>query len=290
MIFDDDKRPEEDYDDELWDKEDDGIFITDDEDSGTDDQDEDRPDERDVPTSFGQAREQAAGDGGAGDETGAPAEEEDDYYSDPAPRGDEGKKRSGLFGLGRHGDDEDGDNDFYTSDAEPPKPPKQPKPTLDPEDPDYWIEEESDIASIINTGRTAWKWWLSAAAVVLLLIAGCWVWFMRPYVDDAVKYGYIKTMERRGSLVKTFEGVLIPYRELGDPTPMYFEEIPFSVESDSLAACMKRMMLGCVPVRVEYKCYRKPLPWKGDARMIVVKADTADVTKILPPEYQWRHD
>ncbi len=289
MIFDNDKRPEEDYDDELWDKEDDGIFITDDDDSGADFTDE-GPDESEAVAPSGQTQEPGDEDDGAAGHDAAPGEEDEDYYSDPDPRRDEGKKRTGIFGLARHGEDEDGDNDFYTSDVEPPKPPKQPKPILDPEDPDYWIEEESDISAIIHKPRKAWKWWLSAAVAAIIVIIGCWVWFMRPYVDEAVKYGYIKTMERRGSLVKTFEGVLIPYRELGDPTPTYFEEIPFSVESDSLAAQMKRMMLGCVPVRLEYKCYHKALPWKGEARMIVVKADTADQSKILPPEYQWRRE
>ncbi len=56
--------------------------------------------------------------------------------------------------------------------------------------------------------------------------------------------------------------------------------------SDALAAKMKRMMLGCVPVRVEYEMYNSPLPWKGEETMIVVRADTADPRKILPPEYR----
>ncbi|MDE6786116.1 MAG: hypothetical protein K2J46_03630, partial [Muribaculaceae bacterium] len=93
-------------------------------------------------------------------------------------------------------------------------------------------------------------------------------------------------MERRGSLIKTFEGSMIPYKELGDPNPLYFQEVRFSVASDSLAAVMKRMMLGCVPVRVEYELYHAPLPWKGEEKMIILKADTADPRKILPPEYQ----
>lgn len=281
MIFDNDERPEEDYDDELWDKEDEGVFLPEDDDAAPD---HDAGSDDAVP--YDDVHDDDAhGDDDSDEEDSG---EEEDYYSEPETRNDEGRKRTGLFGLG--GDAEDDDNDFYTSDVETPKPPKSVKPKLDPEDPDYWIEEESDIAAIIHKPRKAWKWWLSAVVTALLLIVGCWVWFMRPYVDEAVKYGYIKTMERRGSLVKTFEGVLIPYRELGDPTPFYFEEIPFSVESDSLAAQMKRMMLGCVPVRLEYKCYHKALPWKGEARMVVVKADTADQSKILPPEYQWHHD
>lgn len=196
------------------------------------------------------------------------------------------RKRDRLFKIG---EEESGD-DFY--DAEPEekrKPaPKVKAPRLDPEDPDYWIsdEEESPIGNIFKKPRKPWKWWLSGIAVMLIAMMGAWMWFLRPYTDGAVKYGYLKHMERRGTVMKTFEGILIPYRELGDPTPVYFEEVPFSVAGDSLAARMKAMMLGCVPVRLEYEVYHSALPWKGAERMVVVKADTADTSKILPPEYR----
>ena len=185
-------------------------------------------------------------------------------------------------------DDGDEDNDYFDSDEEPAPVVKKPKPPkLDPEDPDYWIdEEESPISSIIPPTDNRWKWWLGAAIGFVVVILCCWIWFFRPYSDNAVKYGYLKNMERRGSLIKTFEGSMIPYKELGDPNPLYFQEVRFSVASDSLAAVMKRMMLGCVPVRVEYELYHAPLPWKGEEKMIILKADTADPRKILPPEYQ----
>ena len=127
---------------------------------------------------------------------------------------------------------------------------------------------------------------LVVCIVLLVLTLGVWIWFFRPYVDNAVKYGYIKNIERRGSIVKTFEGALIPYKEIGDPNPLHFEELMFSVESDSLAAVMKKMMLNCIPVRVEYELYHTPLLWKGESRMIIIRADSADANKILPPEYR----
>lgn len=212
--------------------------------------------------------------------------ENEDYYSEPEPeQQDTAKpKREGLFK--RKVRDEDEDNDFFNSDDEPVvvKKPKAPK--LDPEDPDYWIEEESPLTSIIPTTSNKWKWWLGGVVTILILLLFSWIWFLRPYTDNAVKYGYIKNMERRGSIIKTFEGTMIPYKELGDPDPLYFNEVGFSVESDSLAAVMKRMMLGCVPVRVEYEMYHTALPWKGEEKMIIIKADTADPRKILPPEYR----
>lgn len=221
-------------------------------------------------------------------------EEEPDYYSDQVPEGATESKpsprsrRERLFGRNAEEEDDDG-NDYYDSDAEPePEPVRKPKmPKLDPEDPDYWIsEEEPGLGEIItNTGKK-WKLWIAAIGGLLILILGVWIWFFRPYTDNAVKSGYIMNMERRGSIIKTFEGTMIPYKELGDPDPFYFQKMRFSVESDSVAAFMKRLMLRCVPVRIEYEVYHSPLPWKGEQKVVVLKADSADPRKILPPEYR----
>lgn len=185
-------------------------------------------------------------------------------------------------------DDDDNDDNDYFDDNDYPVKAKRPKaPKLDPEDPDYWIgEEESPLSEIIRKPKNKWKWWLASALALIVLLLFCWIWFLRPHTDNAVKYGYIINMERRGSFVKTFEGIMIPYKELGDPNPLHFEKVGFSVESDSLAAVMKRYMLRCIPVRVEYKKYHTPLLWKGETSLIITKADSANPRKILPPEYR----
>lgn len=212
--------------------------------------------------------------------------ESEDYYSDSDAQEPTDQKREGFFRKKANKVEEE-ENDYFDSDDEPAPVKKIKTPKLDPEDPDYWIEEdESPLTGIIQQTSNRWKWWLGGALTLIVLILFCWIWFLRPYTDNAVKYGYISNMERRGTLIKTFEGTMIPYKELGDPDPLYFHQVNFSVESDSLAAVMKRMMIGCVPVRVEYKLYHSSLPWKGDEKMIVIKADTADPRKILPPEYR----
>ena len=214
---------------------------------------------------------------------------EPDYYSDPEPETPRQSRRERLFGKKKDTEEEEEENDYFDSDTEPTPPPKKANgPKLDPEDPDYWIsdEEESPLSGIMPKADSKWKWKAAVMTAIIIMLCGAWIWFLRPYSDNAVKYGYIKNMERRGSFIKTFEGTMIPYKELGDPNPFYFEEVRFSVVSDSLAAHMKRMMLGCIPVRVEYETYHAPLPWKGEEKMIIVRADTADPRKILPPEYR----
>lgn len=222
-------------------------------------------------------------------------ESEDDFYADKEDKEEEGtesvetstiKKRKGFFKF--HKDDEEDGNDYYDNETEP-EPEPEPKPKtvkLDPEDPDYWIEDEPDYAHIIPKPRKAWKWWVAAIFVLLIAIVALWAWFFRPYVDNAVRYGYIKSMVREGTFVKTFEGVLIPYKEVGDTAQLQLQEVRFSVAGDSLAAHMKGMMLECVPVKLEYEIYHTPILWKGNENLIITKADTADETKILPPEFR----
>lgn len=218
--------------------------------------------------------------------------ETDEYFYSDKEEGTESvekstiKKRKGFFKF-RKDDEEDG-NDYYDNETEP-EPEPEPKPKtvkLDPEDPDYWIEDEPDYAHIIPKPRKAWKWWVAAIFVMLIAIVALWAWFFRPYVDNAVRYGYIKSMVREGTFVKTFEGVLIPYKEVGDTAQLQLQEVRFSVAGDSLAAHMKGMMLDCVPVKLEYEIYHTPILWKGNENLIITKADTADETKILPPEFR----
>lgn len=295
MNYDDDRYHSEEEDDELWSDELD-LNTSDSEDAASDyyahssesddsewnDNEDNYSSKKSYPIEYEEDTDYYNGE----EEHGHDSDEtyQEDYYSDPEPKPSK-SKRDGFFGS--KSIDHEEDNDFFTSDAEPVVEKKSKSHVLDPEDPDYWIEEESEIENIIHKTKNKWKWWLGSVVALIVIILSAWIWFFRPYVDDAVKYGYIKNMERRGSIVKTFEGSMIPYKELGDPNPMYFQEIRFSVESDSLAAKMKRMMLGCVPVRVEYELYHASLPWKGDEKMIITKVDSADVNKILPPDYRY---
>lgn len=258
-------RPDE--DDELWD---DDIDL------------KDAPDTLGVEPSESTDDSEISGsaDGGArGEDLGG-----DSDLKASVPEPEKPRRRRFSFGPAT----EEDDNDFYDSESEQdPEPKKEKKtPILDPENPDYWIEDEPEIPSILPSGRSRWKWWLAAVAIFIVMIAAAWIWMFNPYVDGAVKYGYLKHMERRGTVVKTFEGELIPYREISEHTPVYMEDFRFSVADDSTAAKMKRMMLECIPVRMEYKVYHTSLPWRGDEKVVVVRADSADVDKILPPEFR----
>lgn len=180
------------------------------------------------------------------------------------------------------------DNDFFDGPDIPEKAPEPPRPVYKPEDPDYWEEEESEWEHLTPRPRRRWRlWlWLTAFAAVAAFAAFCWMRYFNPYVEEAVQYGYVESLEKRGTLFKTYEGVLLPYKELADTTRTYRGDFGFTAADRDVYRTLRRAALTCRPVRVEYRVYHATPPWRGDSRTVVTAADTlVDVTRILPPEY-----
>lgn len=175
-------------------------------------------------------------------------------------------------------------NDFFES-SDMPEEVKQPKkPVYKPDDPQYW-DEESQWEHLKTRNRGPLWLWISFIVVVMGILIGLWYRYFSPYIEDATQYGYVEHIERRGSVFKTFEGVLIPYKELMDTTRIYNRDFVFSVSNDSTAAILKRAQLDARPVRIGYKQYHATVPWRGASKIVVVSADTVDPKKILPPEF-----
>ncbi|MDE6578220.1 MAG: hypothetical protein K2K58_08630, partial [Muribaculaceae bacterium] len=107
-------------------------------------------------------------------------------------------------------DDERSGNDFFESDEQPQQPAKEvKKPAFKPDDPAYWEEEEGEWEHL-RPGSSVKMWmWCGAAVVTVGLFIACWLRYFSPYVDDATQFGYVENIERRGSVFKTYEGVLI---------------------------------------------------------------------------------
>lgn len=180
----------------------------------------------------------------------------------------------------------DEDKDLFDNEREEPQAlPEEKKPHVSPEDPAYWEQEESEWDHLKRHTRIPfWIWVLCGLAVVGLVI-GCWIRFFSPYVEDATQYGYVEGIERRGMIFKTYEGTLIPYKELMDTTRIYNRDFVFSVADKKTAGDLKRAMLQAKPIRVSYKRYYATVPWRGASKIVVTSADTVDPAKILPPEF-----
>lgn len=181
--------------------------------------------------------------------------------------------------------DSDRDTDFFEDNIKPeaPKLPKTPPPS--PEDPSYWERDESEWDHLKPRHKGKVIVWSATAILAIAMATAFYLRFFATYVDDAVEYGYIEHLERKGTIFKTYEGVMIPYRELHDTTRIYQRDFIFTARPE-VAADLKRFELSHQPVRVGYVRYHATLPWRGASKTVVVSVDSVDPSTILPPEYR----
>ncbi len=187
-------------------------------------------------------------------------------------------------------DEDNGKSDYFDGPDVPDKPVKEkvPKgPVYQPDDPEYWEQPESEWEHLKPRKRN-WRFWVlvGCAAVLLGVLVALYMRFFTPYVREASICGYVEGIERRGRLFTTFEGVLLPYKELKDTTRVYRQDFRFSIGDEELATKLRQMQYANRPVRVEYVRYKGRVPWRGDENVIITKVDSVDPRAILPPEFQ----
>lgn len=164
---------------------------------------------------------------------------------------------------------------------------KEPKqPTLRPDDPLYYEQEEDRWDHLRPSPYGRGK--LIGTLLVIFLIIGIfffiYIWFFTPQVEEAVNYGYVDTVHKEGKLFKTYEGRMIPYRTIMDTTRTYNGDFVFSIANDSVAGFLKRQEAQGRPVRVEYVIYRQRLPWRGEEKTVVLKAEPVENPRQLLPD------
>lgn len=172
--------------------------------------------------------------------------------------------------------------DYFNTPIHPPQPkaPKQPQPK--PDDPHYYDNE--DEWEHLRPASRNWKFWggLVMAGILFGLLYAAYLRWWAPYEEGVVQYGYVESISRRGDIIKTFEGVMIPYKAINDTIEPYQGDVVFTAKNDHVAAELKKLMLGNLPARIEMERYHATLPWRGESVWVVTQADTADVTKIYP--------
>lgn len=205
--------------------------------------------------------------------------EDDDHYDDDFVNDD-------YRDEDYHGDDED-DRDYFTG-PDLPDPPKKPRkaPVLKPEDPAFWDQEESEWEHLKPRKRIATWMWVASSFIIILLSIAVYLRFFSPYREAATQYGYVESIETRGTVIKTIEGVLLPYKNLMDTTRVYNRDFIFTVKDKKVAADIYAAMTKNQPIRVTYKEYSATVPWRGESRIIVTSAVPVDPKVILPPDRQ----
>lgn len=183
-------------------------------------------------------------------------------------------------------DTEESGNDFFEDDIRPlpPKPPKEPEP--EPDDPGYWDRDESEWEHLKPRKSKLLLIFIAIGLLTAAAVIAFYLRFFSPYIDDAVEYGYIEHVERRGTFFQTYEGVMIPYREIHDTTRVYARDFIFSVPDAHLAKRVKELELEHKPVMVSYRRYHATLPWRGSSKIVITAIDTVDPSNILPPEFR----
>ena len=185
--------------------------------------------------------------------------------------------------------DENEKNDYFEDTSDIPEKVKEPKkPALRPDDPRYWEEPEDEFEHLRPSPRTHWKFWcwFVGSLVVIGLLWFGYIQIFNPYVEDATQYGYVESVEKRGDVFKTFEGVLLPYKNLMDTTRVYDGDLVFSTNEPTVAARLKEMQFRNNPVRISYSIYHTVMPWRGESKILVTAVDSVGERDILPPDRQ----
>lgn len=189
-------------------------------------------------------------------------------------------------------DDPDSGNDYFDGpdlpDPEPEvkKEKEEERPRYTPDDPRYWDDDDSEWGPLPSPGRENLRRWILGGVLLLcaILLTALWIRYLTPVETEASRAGYIEVIGKEGQVLKSFEGVMLPYRELMDTARVYDEDFLFSTRNDTLAARLKLAELHGTPVRLGYVRYRLALPWKGKTTVIVTSVDSVDPTTLLPPD------
>lgn len=168
-------------------------------------------------------------------------------------------------------DDEDTRPDNFTNDEPDPRAAFRPA-GLDADDPFAPVGDDSgrhqSARPAVRPRFRRFLWWSAAVLAVALSIA-CWLRYFHPYADGVQTTGFVRNIEHRGILFKTYEADLITHEALTDTTTIYQRDLSFSVTSDSLAAVIQQMQGTGRPVRITYERYYATVPWRGASKNVV---------------------
>lgn len=132
-----------------------------------------------------------------------------------------------------------------------------------PRQPDTWPDP------LPTPPRRRRMWPVYLVIVLLLVIAGCvWVRWLNPYAQEARVRGYVVKVEKRGLIFKNYEGEIVTEGRVADHT--YRSDLHVSVPDDSLGRLLQSYQGSGIPVELVTERYYGTLPWRGEAKTILV--------------------
>lgn len=181
-------------------------------------------------------------------------------------------------------EDDEKNEDFFENTPDPQQ--KKPKePPIPRDDPRYWENDEDEWEHLRISTPRAKK--LIIVGSVVAFIAFIWItlaWMFGTTAEESVVYGYVEDVHKQGSVFKTYEAVLLPYKEIHDTTRSYKSDFEFSL-SDQDGKILQTYRDSGKPVKVTYTTYRAKMPWRGETKKLVTRIDTVNIATILPAEF-----
>jgi hypothetical protein len=103
--------------------------------------------------------------------------------------------------------------------------------------------------------------------VLLLLGAGLVWWFYYNSKSDGTRTVYLVKISHKGNIFKTYEGEALVSIGASPQTSITADKFIYSVTSPSLYDSLTKYE--GQKLTLEYRQYRKTLPWRGDSEYIV---------------------
>jgi hypothetical protein len=148
------------------------------------------------------------------------------------------------------------------------------------EDPRYWDTPESEWEHLRPLLR--FKLWAIIGGCIIAIILVIWLsaYYFRPYAEGCAQYGYVEKMQRRGTIFKTIEGRMIPYKNITDTTEVYSGDFYFTVTSEELAKSIDHLMKADKPMKLSYRTYHTAMPWRGESEHMVIAVDSVNENQL----------
>lgn len=115
--------------------------------------------------------------------------------------------------------------------------------------------------------RRGMRWFIAIVAVVA--VGAFTVRYYVPHTTETRTRGYLRQVDKRGLIFRTFEGEMITEGHLTDKATIYQKDFTFSIPSDSLAYAMQALQGSGKMVEVTSKSYYGTLPWRGASKTVV---------------------
>lgn len=120
-----------------------------------------------------------------------------------------------------------------------------------------------------STGKWRRRGYMALGVIIVILGTIFYLRYLNPYVVDARTAGYVKSVEKRGIIFRTYEADVISEERLTDTTRVYSGNMMLTVPDESLARKLQELQGTGRKVTIVYEKYYGTLPWRGASTNVI---------------------